>query len=334
MHTDSPASAVSEPNYSERAISFRNGEHTLAGALTLPTGPGPHPAVVLVHGAGPADRTYNGFFIPIRAGLLRQQIAVLWYDKPGVPYAAQPDGPISEGDWRDQSFDDRAAEVLAAVEILQSCAEIDPQQIGVLGYSQGWWSVAQAAAHSSAIAFTVCLGGSSVSPAEQESYRIEHELRGQGVGEEQIAQAVALFRQGVTAAFDDEPFAQIEPVFRPFRDEPWFPLLYFPDDERLWRFLKGVVRHDPQGALDKLTAPMLIVYGESDTRLPIHKSAARFQEQLAQAGNRDVSVRFFPRNDHFMFDVETRQPDLSFVDAIGQWIRQRTGQAQRQGERS
>lgn len=332
MQTDAMISAESEPAYTERPVTFRNGEHTVAGALAVPAGSGPHPAVVLVHGAGPADRTYNGFFAPIREGLLRHRIAVLWYDKPGVPFADQPDGPISEGDWRDQSFDDRTNEVLAAVELLHSYDEIEARSIGVLGYSQGWWAVAQAAAQSPAIAFAVCLGGSSVSPAEQEIYRVEHELRGQGAGEEQVAQAVALFKQGVAAALNDAPFAQVEPVFRPFRDEPWFPLLYFPDDERLWSFLKGVVRHEPQGALEHLRCPLLIVYGESDTRLPIHKSATRFQEQLAHAGNHDVTVRFFPRNDHFMFDVETRQPDLSFIDAIGQWIRERTGQAARRGE--
>lgn len=333
MHTDAMISAVSEPTYSERPVAFRNGEHTVVGALALPGGSGPHPAVVLVHGAGPADRTYNGFFAPIREGLLRHRIAVLWYDKPGVPCAALNDGPVSDGDWRDQSFDDRTNEVLAAVELLQGDDAIDSQAIGVLGYSQGWWAVAQAVAQSPVIDFAVCLGGSSVSPAEQEIYRVEHELRGQGAGEEQIAQAVELFKQGVTAALNDAPFAQVEPIFGPFRAEPWFPLLYFPDDERLWNFLKGVVRHEPQGALEHLRCPMLIVYGESDTRLPIHKSAIRFQEQLAQAGNRDVTVRFFPRNDHFMFDVETRQPDLTFIDAIGEWIRERTGQTARRGER-
>lgn len=327
MSIDPQASAVSEPTFTEQAVSFRNGEHTLVGALTLPAAPGPHPVVILVHGAGPADRTYNSFFVPIREGLLRHNIAVLWYDKPGVPFAGQLDGPVSEGDWRDQSFDDRASEVIAAVTLLKSRPEIERQQIGVLGYSQGWWAVALAAAQSPDIAFTVCLGGSSVSPAEQEIYRIEHELRDQGGSQEQIDEAIAVFKQGLAAALRDEPFEQIEPLFRPYRAEPWYPLLYFPDDARLWSFLKGVVRHEPQSVLAMLSCPLLIVYGESDSRLPAHKSAALFQELLAQAGNRDVTVRFFPRNDHFMFDVETKAPDLSFIAAIGQWIQERTGLA-------
>src|SRR5687767_2374358 len=36
----------------EEEVRFRNGEVELAGTLLLPDGPGPHPAVVFLHGSG------------------------------------------------------------------------------------------------------------------------------------------------------------------------------------------------------------------------------------------------------------------------------------------
>lgn len=36
-----------------------DGGTPLAGTLTLPSGPGPHPAVLLLHGSGPLDRDGN-----------------------------------------------------------------------------------------------------------------------------------------------------------------------------------------------------------------------------------------------------------------------------------
>ncbi len=62
------------------------GEWKLPGTLTLPTGKGPFPAVVLVHGPGPNDRDEtmysNHMFKDIAEGLgVSRGIAVLRYDK-------------------------------------------------------------------------------------------------------------------------------------------------------------------------------------------------------------------------------------------------------------
>src|SRR5438309_6247847 len=40
----------------EEEVRFRNREDKLAGVLVLPASPGPHPAVVFVHGSGSQDR--------------------------------------------------------------------------------------------------------------------------------------------------------------------------------------------------------------------------------------------------------------------------------------
>ena len=43
-------------SYTEREVIAGSGDWPLPGTLTTPSGPGPFPAVVLVHGSGPNDR--------------------------------------------------------------------------------------------------------------------------------------------------------------------------------------------------------------------------------------------------------------------------------------
>lgn len=42
--------------FRERDVVFRNGEVVLRGTVVVPEGPGPHPAMVVVHGSGPLTR--------------------------------------------------------------------------------------------------------------------------------------------------------------------------------------------------------------------------------------------------------------------------------------
>jgi hypothetical protein len=66
--------------YREQEVRFHNGPVALAGSVLVPTGPGPHPGVVVVHGAGQQDREgYRG----LADRFARHGIAALLYDKRG-----------------------------------------------------------------------------------------------------------------------------------------------------------------------------------------------------------------------------------------------------------
>lgn len=85
------AAAPSPPPYADRAtfaeqeVVVGSGEWALPGTLSLPNGAGPFPAVVLVHGSGPADRDEtvgpNKPFRDLAWGLASRGVAVLRYDK-------------------------------------------------------------------------------------------------------------------------------------------------------------------------------------------------------------------------------------------------------------
>jgi len=64
------------------------GQSVLDGTLTLPPGPGPFPAVILISGSGPQNRDEEIFghkpFLVLADHLSRRGIAVLRYDDRGV----------------------------------------------------------------------------------------------------------------------------------------------------------------------------------------------------------------------------------------------------------
>ena len=96
---------------------------------------------------------------------------MLAHDKPGCGE--------SPGDWRKQTFDDRARESLAAVEVLRQQPGVDPSRVGLLGISQGGWiSYIAASLAPERVSQLVSVSGPGVSVAEQERYRIECAVAG------------------------------------------------------------------------------------------------------------------------------------------------------------
>ena len=57
--------------------------------------------------------------------------------------------------------------------------------------------------------------------------------------------------------------------------------------------------------LEKVTCPVLAVFGAKDTFLPAEKSARIWQTALEKAGNKDVTIRVFPDGDHSLIESKT-----------------------------
>jgi hypothetical protein len=112
-----------------------DGGPELAGTLTLPAGPGPHPAVLLLHASGPLDRDGNTakhrleLGPPLAAELARHGIATLRYDRRGVG--------ATFGDWRASGFVDNRQDAVAALRALAARPDIRAEAVGVVGHSEG-----------------------------------------------------------------------------------------------------------------------------------------------------------------------------------------------------
>jgi dipeptidyl aminopeptidase/acylaminoacyl peptidase len=118
------------------AIPAAGGEITLAGTVTVPEGPGPHPGVVLVGGFGPVNRNgafggrAEGGYAAWARALAERGLAVLRYDKRGV---GESEGPALS--WLDAR--PLLADAAAATRLLAGLPGVDPGRVTLIGHSQG-----------------------------------------------------------------------------------------------------------------------------------------------------------------------------------------------------
>ena len=182
-------------------VQFVNEGVTLAGTLWLPEGPGPHPAMVYVHGSGRQSRTsasgIANHFNPLG-------IAVLGYDKRGVGES----GGIYEGNnnGSEQNLTLLARDAAAGIDFLRAQAAIDPDQIGLWGVSQAGWIVPTAAVIDGRAAFTILMSGPTVTVGEENFYS---QLTGDNsstlatLSQEEISRLLA---ERGPSGFDPQPF--------------------------------------------------------------------------------------------------------------------------------
>jgi dienelactone hydrolase len=127
---------VKPGSFRAQEVTVGAGEWALPGTLALPQGPGPFPALVLVHGSGPQDRDEtigpNKPFRDLAEGLASQGIAVLRYEKRTKIYGTKLVA-LKRFTVNDETVDD----AVAAVTLLQKTPGIDHKRIFVLGHSLG-----------------------------------------------------------------------------------------------------------------------------------------------------------------------------------------------------
>lgn len=267
-------------------MSFEDRGRRLAGTLTVPAGGGPFPVVLGVEGSGPATRSGWGTW-PER--LAAAGLATLAWDKPGCGE--------SEGDWRAQTLDDSAAEVLAAATAARRHPAVAGRPAAALGGSQGGWVAPMAAARSPELAAVVTISGPGVTVAVQERYRIASEMPAAGFRPDDVAAALATYDARIAAFTRGDDPAQVFATEAAVRDEAWWPRLGDTTAEE-FAFLAGILDHDPVPVLERLTCPVLAAWGGADLLVPVPESVAAFSAALRRAGNERATLVVVPLADH------------------------------------
>jgi pimeloyl-ACP methyl ester carboxylesterase len=280
---------------STEAVRFRNRDVTLHGTLTMPRGAGPHPAVVLVHGSGPADRDFLGPWVELFAS---QGVAVLAYDKRGVG--------ASGGDWKRATFHDLAGDAAAAVALLKSRSDVDARRVGLFGISQGGWVAPLTARLAPNIAFLILHAGPAVTVAVQGLEYLEQELRGYDLPRTEIDEAIALQKLDDAFTRSGEGWGKLQEAHQKAvgRKAEWVQPLRAKDD---WfrAFYRGIMDHDPVPDLARLSCPVLAFFGELDHNVPPVPNKAILERALATGGNRDVTVVVLPKANHLFLQART-----------------------------
>jgi uncharacterized protein len=290
--------------YRQEEVGFVNGDARLNGTLYLPSGRGPHAAIVFVHGSGRSTRENFRFYADLFA---RKGVAVLIYDKRDV-------GSIRATEL--VSGADLAGDVLAAVELLKGRREIDARRIGLWGGSQGSGVAARAAAQSADVAFLISVSGGGVNYEELATYQNANRLRAQGYSEQEIRDADAAVRSLYEyVRTRKNPEAAQAALDRAWRNR-WAPAVLpsrrIPTDQELATWIQWrEFDRTPIADWERVTVPVLAFWGERDEVVPVKTSVERIREALDRAGNRDATVVIIAGADHDLM----RRPNPENVPA-------------------
>jgi hypothetical protein len=225
-------------------------------------------------------------------------MAVLGYDKRGVGG--------STGDWRTESFDDLASDAIAAIELLKTRRDIDPSQIGMLGWSQAGWVMPLAAAREKEVAFLISISGAGVSPAETTIDEARGELKAAGRRPEVIEQIAELMRLKYGFAHTGQGWKE----YAAARDKVVARMGRAPDDfpgssgDPYWQSIRSFYFYDPAPALRELRIPVLALFGELDDNIVAEKNQKAWESALRTGGNRDYTLRILPQTNHMMLEAK------------------------------
>jgi pimeloyl-ACP methyl ester carboxylesterase len=279
----------------------------------------PHPplGLVLIDGSGPATRDA---WIGVPGWLAERGVATLRHDKPGCGG--------SPGDWREQSFADRAAESLAALAVLRKQAGVE--RAGLIGYSQGGWVALLAAANEPGLVdCIVTVSGPMVGPLEQERVRIERALRARGRSEEVIADALRWVDERADRLVAGQDPAVILADQAHFAGRSWFREATAGPYEsaEVLAFGSRIARFDPAAILPFVRCPVMAFYGAADELVPVERSIEVLGRGLPgrQRGRNGVAV--LPGVGHMLYpepprdDVSTfEQLSPGFLPLLGSFL--------------
>ncbi|HSR47637.1 MAG TPA: acyl-CoA thioester hydrolase/BAAT C-terminal domain-containing protein, partial [Anaerolineales bacterium] len=105
-------------------------------------------------------------------------------------------------------------------------------------------------------------------------------------------------------------FEELVRILKSIKAERWARFLYLdqvlalfdhmqPEDWGMTKSqLRAVTVVDPAQSLARIHVPVLAIFGEDDTYLPVERSIAAYQQHLGEAGNQAFTYRVFPDADH------------------------------------
>jgi dienelactone hydrolase len=183
-----------------------------------------------------------------------------------------------------------ADDALAAVRALSAQPEVDPTVVGLWGFSEGGWVAPLAASRSADVAFVVTLGANGRTPSRQQAWAAESYLRRRGVAGSMLKAVTGTGMRHLVAAG------------------------LFPE-----------ARYDTVPVLQRVSQPVLAIWGELDRLTPPGESLRVFRLAFERGGNTRCTLRALPGAEHAAHrttDGYDRLPEFApgYLELVTSWI--------------
>ena len=315
--------------YRAEEVTYANapGGVTLAGTLTIPSGSGPFPAVILITGSGAEDRDETIFghkpFLVLADDLTRKGVAVLRVDDRGVGG--------STGSVPASTSEDFAGDVLAGISFLMGRKDIDPARIGLIGHSEGGIIAPMVALRSKNVAFIITLAGPGIPGAELLALQNTVMARAMGMREDELQRANALNQRLYAAVATAPDGKSAEAAVRPILTQsPGTPATHEAAVRELTSpWFRYFIKYDPAPALAKVKCSILALNGSKDMQVPPRENLAAIKKANPRASTVEL-----PGLNHLFQRAQTGAPteyatieetfDRGALDAISGFVIEQT----------
>jgi len=332
--------------YNSEEVTFYNGTITLAGTLTTPKIQGKHPALVMITGSGPQNRDEEIFgfkiFGIIADYLTRNGIAVLRYDDRGVG------GSTANNE---STTDDFAGDVIEAVKFLRTRSDINPEQVGLFGHSEGGIIAPLAFTKYDKIAFMVLMAGTGVKGIDIIKEQSKLIMKADSAADDEVKGYMAMLdliyetvkkntgwdelkeqiKQNIEENYDKIP----EETKKYIKDKDEYINSQAGSTIKQFKsnWMRYFLDYDPSIALANVTCPVLMLFGSNDLQVPPAQNEKPMTDALTKAGNNDFTVKIIPKANHLFQESVTGSPTEyttlkkefipGFLDTITEWVLQR-----------
>jgi len=279
-------------NYQSQVIHFQFQSDTIEGVVNLPNKKyslgEKTPLVIFVHGDGELERDAYGYYQPIWNELAKKGIASMSWDKKGIGQ--------STGKWLNQSMEDRAKEVIAAIEFIQADANFDFSTIGLIGFSQAGWVMPKVATLSDFPDFIISVSG-AINWKRQSNYLTRTRMEQEGADEATIEAGVR----------------QNEIDFNLYNNENTYPeyVAYqekkceneketdcdFMSEERFY-FVKNNIASDAEEDLKNIQCPIFGAFGTEDLNVDFEESHQTYERIFSENNTDNYQLKIYPEAEH------------------------------------
>ncbi|WP_309234688.1 prolyl oligopeptidase family serine peptidase [Nocardia sp. XZ_19_385] len=183
-----------------------------------------------------------------------------------------------------------ADDALAGLAVLRNRPEVDPARVGLWGLSEGGWVAPLAASRSTEAAFLITIGANSAAPAAQQAWANETRFGAAGVRGSMVE---VLARNGIRQLVAAGQFAQAD--------------------------------YDPIPVLQRITQPVLAIWGDQDRLTPPGDSLRGFQAAFDSVGKANYTLRTLPNAQHGGQSTTNgfdKLPELApgYGELMGEWV--------------
>ena len=313
-----PQEPVKPYPYYEEEVVFKNTEAqiSLAGTLTLPNKNEKSPVVILISGSGPQDRdeSFMGHkpFLVLSDYLTKQGIGVLRFDDRGHGK--------STGDFGKATTEDFSKDVLSAIAYLKTRNDIDINNIGLIGHSEGGIIAPLAANNSKDIAFMVLLASTGISGTElsvmQSKTLRQFPVKDEIAYEKNTRKAIAIVTSNksesaikieLTKHYNDFLRPILTSLNVPEKNMNLFIANQLKTSLKPWS--RYFLQYNPADEIEKLQIPVLSLNGSKDSQVNAKINQEGIRNALIKGGNKDYKIIELENLNHFFQECKTGKMD-------------------------